>query len=88
MSDAQKHTPKFKTIQEEAEFWDTHDFTDYLHEVTLVSAPINEDEPKTTMSFRVPVSLKKRVDAMARKVHLSTSDLLRLWMIEKSALKQ
>jgi len=28
--------PKFKTIQEEADWWDTHDFTDYLDEMTPV----------------------------------------------------
>lgn len=24
-----KRVPEFKSIQEEAEFWDTHDFTDF-----------------------------------------------------------
>lgn len=28
--------PEFKSIQEEAEFWDTHDFTDYQEGFTPV----------------------------------------------------
>jgi glutathione S-transferase len=29
--------PAFNNIEEEAEFWDTHDITDYLHEMEPVN---------------------------------------------------
>jgi hypothetical protein len=31
-----KPIPKFKNIQEEAKFWDTHDTTDYLNRAKVV----------------------------------------------------
>ena len=32
--------PEFKTIEEEAEFWDTHDLADYWDELKPVKAPV------------------------------------------------
>lgn len=45
--------PAFNSIEEEAEFWDTHDFTDYLDE----SAPAN---------IEVAGELKARVEQRAK----------------------
>jgi hypothetical protein len=33
MSDERKKIPRFKTMQEEADFWDTHSINDYLPEL-------------------------------------------------------
>ena len=33
----QNRIPKFASREEEAEFWDTHDFTEYLDEVNIIS---------------------------------------------------
>jgi hypothetical protein len=33
--------PSFNNIEEEAEFWDTHDFTDYWEESRPVENPID-----------------------------------------------
>ena len=35
--------PNFTSIEEEAEFWDTHDFTDYLDELEPVEVKFADD---------------------------------------------
>jgi hypothetical protein len=47
--------PEFDSIEEEAEWWDTHDITDYLDElrpVTLKFAPSSESLYRFTMYVR------------------------------------
>ena len=39
--------PEFASREEEAEFWDTHDFTDYLDELEPVRALIHSLRPQS-----------------------------------------
>ena len=51
--------PVFNSIEEEAEFWDTHDFTDFLDE----SAPANIEvagELKARVEQRATLAAKAR----------------------------
>ena len=38
--------PKFKTIQEEAEFWDTHDIGEYLNDFQRIDVELQLEKPK------------------------------------------
>ena len=38
----QNRIPEFASREEEAEFWDTHDFTDYLDEVNVISVKFSD----------------------------------------------
>lgn len=38
--------PDFKNYEEEANFWDTHDFTEFLDEMTPVKVRFNLKTPK------------------------------------------
>jgi hypothetical protein len=81
-----KHTiPAFKTIKEEAEFWDTHDITDYLDEMEVASGVYSprEGETKTVMTIRVAPSLKEQIEAIARSYDIPASSLVRMWIVEK-----
>ena len=54
---AQQHSPKdpipqFATREEEAEFWDTHDFTDYWDELYPVNIEVS---PNLTSFFQIPL---------------------------------
>ena len=47
-------TPKFATLQEEADFWDTHDSTDYLDDTTEVDGAFVDVRPrKAQISLRL-----------------------------------
>lgn len=80
-----KEIPEFKTIKEEAAFWDTHDVTDYLDEMDLVSGAYlpEAEERKTVMTIRIAPSLKEKVEEVARSYDISTSSLVRMWIVDK-----
>lgn len=76
--------PKFKTIAEEARFWDTHDVTDYLSEMKEVKVAFTPLSPKEeTLTIRVQSALKRRLEKVANSYGVSLSTLLRLWFIDK-----
>ncbi len=80
-----KKLPDLKTRKELAEFWDTHDITDYLGEFKVVEMVYEPGEDTTeTLSLRVPSTLKRRVQDLAKQAHISASDLIRIWMFEKA----
>lgn len=79
-----KKAPKFKDLKEEALFWDTHDATDYLElkePLEVVYSP--DKEKKETISLRMAPSLKKKVDRIADSYDISTSSLIRMWVVDK-----
>ena len=77
--------PEFRTIKEEAAFWDTHDVTDYIEEMEVVSGAYlpQAGERKTVMTIRIAPSLKERVEQVARSYDISTSSLVRMWIVDK-----
>ena len=77
--------PEFKTIKEEAAFWDTHDVTDYIEEMEVVTGAYlpQAGERKTVMTIRIAPSLKERVEQVARSYDISTSSLVRMWIVDK-----
>ena len=79
-----KTIPKFNSYKEEATFWDTHDFTDYLdvtEPVKMVYEP--KDENKEVMTIRVTPTLKKEVKKKAEEYAISPSTLMRMWVVDK-----
>lgn len=77
--------PEFASVKEEAEFWDTHDVTDYLGELEIMSGAYRprEGETKTIMTIRIAPSLKEQVEKVADSYDISTSSLVRMWIVDK-----
>jgi hypothetical protein len=74
--------PEFASRQEEAEFWDTHDITDYLDELTPVKVRFARNlsegitirfDPETLVSLR----------QQARKKGIGPTTLARMWILER-----
>ena len=79
-----KKIPKFKTIAEEARFWDTHDVSDYLPEMREVKISFDPLAPKEeTLTIRVQSSLKRKLEKIAKSHGVNLSTLLRIWFIDK-----
>ncbi len=79
-----KKIPKFKTVVEEARFWDTHDVNDYLSEMKEVKISFDPSAPKEeTLTIRVQVALKRRLEKIAKSHGVNLSTLLRIWFIDK-----
>lgn len=78
-----KKIPDFKNREDEADFWDTHDFTDYG---PLVDARVvfDLDKPKDeTLIIRLQSKIKNTLEKAARSQGISPSTLSRMWIIEK-----
>lgn len=79
-----KKIPVFKSIAEEAEFWDTHDITEYLSEMKHVDIEFAPRQPKEeTIVIRVHAGLKRRLEQVAQQQGLALSTLIRTWFIER-----
>ncbi len=78
--------PKFKTLAEEAKFWDTHDITDYwdeMKEVKLEFIDNSTSKKDEVIAIRVNPKLKERLQKISQNQGISLSDLARIWFIEK-----
>lgn len=83
-----KPIPNFKTVQEEATFWDVHDVADYLGDLGIVGGRYQPQsgETKTVMTIRVAPSLKEQIEVIARSYDIAASSLIRMWIVEKIRL--
>ncbi len=84
MKKRKNRIPEFKTIQEEAEFWDTHSFAEFWDELEDVDIVFKLKKPRDeTVILRVQKDIKDKIDRLARSKGLNLSTLVRMWMIEK-----
>lgn len=74
--------PEFKSYQEEAKFWDTHDteeFADEWEEVKVKFArPL-----KMTFSIRLDPKTINKMDKIAEEKGVGPTTLARMWILEK-----
>ncbi len=79
-----KTIPNFKNIKDEADFWDSHDIGDFMGDFKIVNGSYEPSgETKTTMTIRLDDGLKKRVEEIAKGYDISTSSLVRMWMVDR-----
>lgn len=79
--------PPFKTLDEEAEFWDTHD-TSLLFKnpnTPLSKLPRIEKEKEDTLVLRLQKTVKAKLERNARAKGLSVSSFARMLLIERLA---
>lgn len=76
--------PKFKSIQEEADFWDKNDITDFLPEMKRVKIGYKPKIVKEeSIVIRVQPKMKKRLEVMAENQGVNLSTMLRMWFVER-----
>lgn len=81
----QKKIPRFKTDEEMAAFWDTHDFTNYIEDTKPADDVRFVSPKKGTVSIRIEEDRVKELKRLAHKVGLGYTSLIRSWIIEKLA---
>lgn len=72
---------KFRTVAEAAEFWDTHDLTDYWDATREVKFGV--DLRQRVFLTALEPELAKALAARARKQGVSTETLINVWLAEK-----
>jgi len=79
-----KTIPDFKTEQEECEFWETHDSTEYLdwNRVSLAVFP-NLKPTTKAISLRLPEELLAKIKVKANKMDVPYQSLMKTWLAEK-----
>lgn len=78
--------PEFKTEGEEAEFWATHDSTDFLDDTEPVDVTfVDARPPKKQISLRLDAETIDELKAVARRKGLGYQTLIRMWVMERLA---
>jgi len=73
--------PEFKSRQEEAEFWDTHDLADYWDEFKPVKVRFARNLSEGITIRFDPETLAK-LREQARKKGMGPTTLARMWILE------
>ena len=75
------HLPQTDSIQELAEFWDTHDVTDFEDELEEVGERVFERDADVTVHLETDDARALRAIAQSRGV--ADSELVREWVLER-----
>lgn len=76
--------PRFKSLEEEAHFWDTHSITDFEDETEDVEIVFDLYKPKEeTLVLRLQKGVKEKLEKEAKKKGLNVSSLARLWLTQR-----
>lgn len=80
-----KRIPKFKNENEEAEFWSTHDSTDYFDiSKAMINPSFPNLKPSTkTITIRVSQSLLDSLKMLANKKDVPYQSLVKMFLDEK-----
>jgi predicted DNA binding CopG/RHH family protein len=76
--------PQFASEQEESEFWDTHDSTDYMDDTEPVDVRFIDARPaKTQISLRLEAETIARLKEVAKHKGIGYQTLIRMWVMER-----
>ena len=75
--------PHTDSIAELAQFWDTHDLTDFTDELEEVHEPIFERRAEETVTIHLPAEEVEVVKRMAEAKGVQHTALIRAWVLEK-----
>ncbi len=71
--------PQTDSIQELADFWDTHDLTDFEDELEEVDEPVFD----SLISVQLEPEEFEAIETLAKAHGISPANLIREWVIER-----
>ena len=77
-----KRIPKFKSLEEERRFWDTHSITEFLDELKPVKIQFAKPKKKL-ISLRLEIPQIQSIKEIASHKGLGYLSLLRYWITER-----
>lgn len=79
-----KKIPKFRTEDEEREFWSTHDSTEYVDYSKAKKVLLPGLKPSTrSISIRLPESLIEKLKVLANERDVPYQSLMKILLAEK-----
>lgn len=84
MKNKLKKIPKFKTEDQEREFWSKHDSTDYLDWKKAKKVTLPNLKPSVkTISIRLPEMMLEELKLLANKRDVPYQSLLKMFLAER-----
>ncbi|MDQ2807132.1 MAG: BrnA antitoxin family protein [Chloroflexota bacterium] len=78
--------PQFNSVMEESDFWDTHEVTDFLDELTEVDVIfVDARRKKIPVSMRLEQAMVTQLKTIARRQGIGYQTLIRMWLLERLA---
>jgi predicted DNA binding CopG/RHH family protein len=75
--------PHFKSVEEEAAFWDSHDLTEFEDELEVVRDVVFVPPgPKRSLTVRLPEDTMATLTQTAHSQGIGVSTLVRMWILE------
>lgn len=78
-----KTIPKFNSLDELVEFFETHDMSPY--EKSMHEVHVDVDVKQKVSQFEIDPQLSRKIDKIARSKRMSSSRLLNSWIKKKIA---
>ena len=78
-----RRLPSADSIQELAQYWDTHDLTDFEQFLEGVSEPVFVRAKGTLLSIDLPPREAQHVKKIARSKGVKETTVLRQWILER-----
>ena len=74
--------PEFESVEEEVEFWENHDVTDFLDELDDLDDVEYKQGKDRVVSVRLPQGLVDKLKAYAKSQGVPYTTLIRRWIID------
>src|SRR5947209_2503676 len=84
MKKKSKPIPKFKTLEEESEYWDNHSMSEQLSEFKVVKKNPFKGPLKHLMSIRIDLALVKKIRIIAEHRGVPYQTLMQQWLAERA----
>jgi hypothetical protein len=75
--------PPIDSIEELAQFWDTHDLTEFSEELEEVTEPVFERKPATMIPLHLQPQELDAIRRVAQAQGVEEAALVREWVLEK-----
>src|ERR671918_3055290 len=79
---ARSRIPDFRSREEEAAFWDTHDFTEFLDETRPVKLRVGKNLSEG-LTVRLDRQDREELERRAGELGIGPSTLVRMWIKER-----
>lgn len=83
MDSPKRGIPEFKSLEEEAAWWDTHDVTDYLDDLSLVTLDFGEHPSPRPVVVPLDSESFTALKAKASERGISITSLAKEWIEER-----
>ncbi|MFB6215225.1 MAG: CopG family antitoxin [Candidatus Bipolaricaulia bacterium] len=74
--------PEFESVDEEVEFWENHDVTDFLDELEDLDDVEYKQGKDRVVSVRLPQGLVYKLKAYAKSQEVPYTTLIRRWIVD------